>query len=280
MPAEQLHPASGTGPAESPEKKDSRRAVSRLAVVAAILAGADILFVLLTDSGRSCWPYGERVVPFAGLITLALGITAAFAVGGTRRPATGALMAAAAILVGGLCFLVIPATCRVQESAKRAACKGNLRQIGICLHLYADENDGRFPSSLTELYPTYTDNVWIFSCPSEPSSWKDFEPGGKVTEKSSSHSYVGGLSAAMPGRFIVAYDKTLENHQKRGKESGRNVHSVDSSVTWWPASREADFQRRLALQAEAVEKWRASGKPVEAFSEFISPELRELMDKW
>jgi hypothetical protein len=36
---------------------------------------------------------------------------------------------------------------------------------------------------------------------------------------------------------------------------------------------------RFALQAEAGEKWRASGKPVKDIGEFISPELREMMGK-
>jgi hypothetical protein len=101
-----------------------------------------------------------------------------------------------------------------------------------------------------------------------------------VTEKSSSYTYVPELRSVMPDAFIVAYDKTCKNHQKEGYEGGRNAVCIDMSPRWWPASREAEFQRRLTLQTEAVEKWRKSGKPAGDIKEFISPELRELMDKW
>jgi len=171
--------------------------------------------------------------------------------------------------------LLQPARGKIREGAKRTACKSSLRQIGIALHLYAEENHGRLPASLAELHPAYADSAKIFSCASNPSSWKDFEFGGKVTEKSSSYTYIPGLTLAMPGTFIVAHDKSLANHQQ-----GRAVLLVNSEVVWWQTAneaQEAQFHRRLALQAEAVAKWRASGKPAEAIGEFMSPELKALL---
>jgi hypothetical protein len=182
--------------------------------------------------------------------------------------------------MGGYCCLLEGTSSRPGESAKRCNCVNHLRQIGIALHLYADENDSTFPPSLAQLHPNFADNPKIFSCASAPSSWEDFLPGGKVTEKSSSYTYVPELRSVMPGAFIVAYDKTCKNHQKEGHEGGRNVLYINAAHSWWPASREAELERRLALQAEAVEKWRKSGKPAGDIKGFISPELRELMDRW
>jgi hypothetical protein len=180
-----------------------------------------------------------------------------------------------AAIVGVL--LLIPRIQSLNEPP-RYLCKNRLRQIGIALHLYADDNGGFFSPDLVRLFPTYTDNAGNFSCPSSPSTWQDFLPGGTVTESSSSYTYVPGLAAGMPGPFIVAYDKSLLNHRKLGL----NYLCLDSSVVWRRIAdkeAEAEFQRRLVLQAEAVAKWRASGKPVKALGEFISPELQELMAK-
>ena len=198
----------------------------------------------------------------------------------SRRPARVPLWVWIFVLLvaGILAGLLQPARCKVRESSKRAACKNHLRQIGIALHLYADAHDHAFPPSLAELYPAYADSAGIFSCPSAPSSWKDFEPGGRVTEKSTSYSYIPGLSSAMPGGFVVAHDKSFLNHKvNEGSEGYCTFLLIDGSVERWRGSNEPAFERRLTLQAEAVAKWRASGKPVKDIGEFISPELRAMM---
>jgi prepilin-type N-terminal cleavage/methylation domain-containing protein/prepilin-type processing-associated H-X9-DG protein len=48
-------------------------------------------------------------------------------------------------IIGILSAILIPVVSTVRESARRANCLSNLRQIGVASFLYAAENDGRFP---------------------------------------------------------------------------------------------------------------------------------------
>lgn len=48
-------------------------------------------------------------------------------------------------VIGILAALFIPATARALESGRATTCLSNLRQVGVALRLYLDENDNRFP---------------------------------------------------------------------------------------------------------------------------------------
>jgi len=48
-------------------------------------------------------------------------------------------------IIGILAAILLPALARARESARRASCANNLKQFGIILKMYANENDGMFP---------------------------------------------------------------------------------------------------------------------------------------
>jgi prepilin-type N-terminal cleavage/methylation domain-containing protein len=48
-------------------------------------------------------------------------------------------------IVAVLAALLLPAVARVQEAGRATACMSNLRQVGIALQLYAQENNNRLP---------------------------------------------------------------------------------------------------------------------------------------
>lgn len=145
-----------------------------------------------------------------------------------------------------------------RERALKAACQANLRETVRACHLYSCNNNAKLPDHLELLHPQYLEHAKVFSCPSAPSEWQGFE-AGKPTPASSSYILVPGLHAAMPGGFIVAYDKSLDNHDGQG----RNVAFVDASVEWWPAEREEEFQRRLAEQLAQMKEWKPAGEKYE-----------------
>ncbi|MFZ9856352.1 MAG: prepilin-type N-terminal cleavage/methylation domain-containing protein [Limisphaerales bacterium] len=68
------------------------------------------------------------------------------------------VIAIIAILAG----LLLPALAKAKDSGRRAACTGNLRQIGIAIHAYAQDHSGWMPygpqappfSHPSELYPS------------------------------------------------------------------------------------------------------------------------------
>lgn len=50
-------------------------------------------------------------------------------------------------IIGILAAILLPALARAREAARRGSCMANLSQIGMALHVYAQENKGAFPWS-------------------------------------------------------------------------------------------------------------------------------------
>ena len=49
--------------------------------------------------------------------------------------------------IGILAAILLPALARARESARRGSCLSNLSQLGLILHLFAQEHDGQLPWS-------------------------------------------------------------------------------------------------------------------------------------
>jgi prepilin-type N-terminal cleavage/methylation domain-containing protein/prepilin-type processing-associated H-X9-DG protein len=81
-------------------------------------------------------------------------------------------------IIGILASILLPALAKAQETAHRASCVNNLKQMGIILGMYATENrddlppvdnhESRFMWDATVLYPEYISDAAIAACPSDP----------------------------------------------------------------------------------------------------------------
>ena len=74
-------------------------------------------------------------------------------------------------IIAILAAMLLPALSNAKETARRIACVNNLKQIGLGLRMYADENEGQFPSRtrpywMTKAQPYYAD-LRLLVCPSE-----------------------------------------------------------------------------------------------------------------
>ena len=96
-------------------------------------------------------------------------------------------------LVVILTGLLMPALSSAKQEARRAACRGNLKQISVALNLYAGQNDDFLPSTnvgacthyiyadgpygLGRLYPGGLSDLGVFFCP-EASYYREDGPYG------------------------------------------------------------------------------------------------------
>ncbi|MDD3116239.1 MAG: DUF1559 domain-containing protein [Victivallaceae bacterium] len=125
-------------------------------------------------------------------------------------------------IIALLAALLLPALDKAKQSARKASCTGNLRQLGLAINLYADANDYRLPAcrsfssgvitkidginldadsglishlpSLADALMPYVENRMIFWCPGETDrkyfnsdgssyEWNYFLNGLKVDQK-------------------------------------------------------------------------------------------------
>jgi prepilin-type N-terminal cleavage/methylation domain-containing protein len=75
-------------------------------------------------------------------------------------------------IIAILASMLLPALSRAKESAFRAKCSNNLKQIGLSLSLYADDNAGFYPPRInTNRWPTrlqeHYQNLRLLVCPTD-----------------------------------------------------------------------------------------------------------------
>ena len=84
-------------------------------------------------------------------------------------------------IIAILAAMLLPALGRAQGAGKRITCLGNLRQLGIALRGYIDDNHGQFPRRTVpgrwpqQLYNYYAQNTNLLRCPSDgrnPLTWE------------------------------------------------------------------------------------------------------------
>ena len=156
-------------------------------------------------------------------------------------------------IIGILAGMLLPALGRAKHAAHTVACVSNLRQLGIALNLYVQDNNDRLPycallpsvntnlPAITGPLLPYLKNQDIFRCPADQAM---FQVEGTSYEW---NMYMNGASYDHPedwspitqsivmtifgGRLNTPLLGDAEaNHPKSGKTSGKNALYFDGRV--------------------------------------------------
>jgi prepilin-type N-terminal cleavage/methylation domain-containing protein/prepilin-type processing-associated H-X9-DG protein len=171
-------------------------------------------------------------------------------------------------IIGILAGILLPVLSRARESARRTQCMSNIKQIGMGLIMYANENTEIFPSDsayagsapamrgLNLLYDTYISNNKVFNCPSDTTVSAASNAGMSVSTAGGTEAFTSGQSSygydrwhtqANDADVAIAADRppgtpsataSSDNHSARGQNVvyiDGHVEFVNSPLAGWYA---------------------------------------------
>jgi prepilin-type N-terminal cleavage/methylation domain-containing protein/prepilin-type processing-associated H-X9-DG protein len=149
-------------------------------------------------------------------------------------------------IIGILAAILLPALARARESARRASCANNLKQLGLVFKMYANESKGQMYPPIQEfkcdatgvvlhrdgfeaipegtaIYPEYLSDPWVFVCPSDAQPVKI-----KEGEWSLGDDYANGiLPCRMTMRSYNYYSWAITNRILLGPGVDQNKDPFD-----------------------------------------------------
>ncbi len=152
-------------------------------------------------------------------------------------------------IIGILAALLLPTLGRSKESARAVGCLSNLRQIGVALQLYIQENNNRLPvmrdvstatNPPTPVLPgpdtvlaAQLGNVAVLRCPSDNQGWyqqtgSSYSWNSLLNGQNTDHLQVFGLNFK-PDEIPLMYDKA-NFHIARGAAKAVNYLYADSHI--------------------------------------------------
>jgi len=97
-------------------------------------------------------------------------------------------------IIAALSALIFPTYSKARAAAKQAVCVNQLRQIGLAMRMYVNDN-GHLAPRLSALHPTHLSNAAVFVCPADPG---EGQQGGDEYLEGSLHLASGVSYTYMP----------------------------------------------------------------------------------
>ncbi len=146
-------------------------------------------------------------LPFFGIPAIIFGAVSLSAIGNANGRLEGRGLAISGIVMGSISFLMafvigivaaiaLPGMARARESARRASCQNNLKQVGLVCKMFANEAEnglwpplspvsGHLMFDAQTVFPTYLMDPMVLQCPSDPNVPQATDPAALIDD----HSY-------------------------------------------------------------------------------------------
>lgn len=152
-------------------------------------------------------------------------------------------------IIGILAGILLPVLGKTRESARKTQCASNLKQIGLALNMYANDNGEQYPTggsnaagelnSLGLLYNQYVSDRKIFRCPSDSgvteTSNLNLAGSSTCTSVTCSYGYDDNHRSSDDPGVVIAADAlgtvTSGNlYSDNHGQTGQNVLYIDGHV--------------------------------------------------
>lgn len=152
-------------------------------------------------------------------------------------------------IIAILAAMLLPALARAKETARRISCNNNLRQLGLAMRMYVDDNQGTLPPHLTasrwpdKFYPYYGNNLKVLLCPSEiTNSPATLGPSNNVADAAPRSYFINGWNPHFKETLGAAdFNLYMQGKYPYGLKENAVVYPSDTVLLGEKISSRGDF---------------------------------------
>ena len=157
-------------------------------------------------------------------------------------------------IIGILAAMLMPALSRAKEAGRRIACNNQLRQLGLALRMYADDNQGTLPPHVSSsrwpdrCYNYYGKNLKVLRCPSEITNFPaTLTPSNNVADAAPRSYFINGWNDYFYDQLGEVDFKSLymADQDPAGLKETGILHPSDTIMLGEKISARGDFHMDL-----------------------------------
>ena len=170
--------------------------------------------------------------------------------------------------------MLLPALAKAKESGKRISCNNNLRQLGMAMRMYVDDNQATLPPHITasrwpdKFYDYYGKNLKVLLCPSEITNTPaTLGSSNNVADAAIRSYFINGWNDYFHNRLSqVDFDNIyMKGQYQTGLKENAIIHPSDTVLLGEKISGRGDFYMDMMAgngddAGGAVDQARHSGR--------------------